>query len=156
MGRNLKPPFSPFTYPITYKVGFWYFRSLCIRDMFSNKTYQNFCDKRLVRPGGRYPIWHRSQTISYKTKFLQRDNIYLVHLKYNITYQNMGGETKVRPICMPWKALNGKKVTKQITWMSFLQNRSACFKEERLPITYYNFHHKSLVRTKKIDKDLNP
>ena len=41
--------------------------------------------------------------------------------------------------------------------MNFLQNRKVCFKEKGLPITYYNFHHKSLVRPKsKIEKDLNP
>ena len=27
--------------------------------------------------------------------------------------------------------------------MSFLQNRQVCFKEESLPITYHNFHHKA-------------
>ena len=32
--------------------------------------------------------------------------------------------------------------------MSFLQNRDVCFNQESLPITYYNFHHKSLVRPK--------
>ena len=32
--------------------------------------------------------------------------------------------------------------------MSFLQNRDVCFNQESLPITYYNFHHKSLVRHK--------
>ena len=32
--------------------------------------------------------------------------------------------------------------------MSFLQNREICFKKERLPITYHNFNHKSLVRLK--------
>ena len=58
---------------------------------------------------------------------------------------------------MPSKSLNGKKVTLQLTWMSFLQNRKFCFKEESLSITYHNFRHKSLVRTNsKIDKDLNP
>ena len=41
--------------------------------------------------------------------------------------------------------------------MSFLQNREVCFKEETLPITYHNFHHKNLLRPKsKIDKNLNP
>ena len=32
--------------------------------------------------------------------------------------------------------------------MSFLQNREVCFNQESLPITYHNFHHKSLVRPK--------
>ena len=31
--------------------------------------------------------------------------------------------------------------------MSFLQNRDVCFSQESLPITYYNFHQKSLVRS---------
>ena len=80
-GLNLKCPFSPFTYPITYKVGFWHFRSSCIRDTVSDKTYQNFGDKKLVRPGSKYPILQRPQPISYKTKFSQRDNIYLADFK---------------------------------------------------------------------------
>ena len=67
-------------------------------------TYHNFCHKSLVRPKSKSPNWQRSQTISYKTKFSRRDNIYLVDLKYNITYQNIWGKTKVRPIFMPWKA----------------------------------------------------
>ena len=32
--------------------------------------------------------------------------------------------------------------------MSFLQNCDVCFNQESLPITYYNFHHKCLVRPK--------
>ena len=32
--------------------------------------------------------------------------------------------------------------------MSFLQNREVCFNQEKLPITYHNFCHKSLVRPK--------
>ena len=92
---NWKYPFSPFTYPVTYKVGFWYFKSLCNRSTVSNKTYQYFCNKRLVRPGSKYPNWQRSQLTSYKAKFSQIDNTYLVDLKYNITYQNIQG--KLRP-----------------------------------------------------------
>ena len=30
---------------------FWYFKSLCNKDTVSNKNYQYFRDKRLVRPG---------------------------------------------------------------------------------------------------------
>ena len=122
--------------------------SLCNRDTVSNKTYKNFRNKRLVRPGSKYPIWQRSQPISYKVKFSQRNNIYLADLKYNITYQNVFGETKVRPIFIPRNAWNGKKVTLQLTWMSFTQNREVCFIQESLPITYHNFHHKILVRLK--------
>ena len=39
--------------------------------------------------------------------------------------------------------------------MNFLQNREVCFNQESLPITYHNFHHKSLVDPKvnhQIDK----
>ena len=104
LGLNWKCPFSPFTYPITYKVGFLYFRSLCIRDTVSNKTYQNFLDKRLLRPGSKSPIWQRSQPICCKAKFSQRDKIYLADLKYNITYENIRGKTKVKPIFIPWNA----------------------------------------------------
>ena len=58
--------------------------------------------KRLVRLGSKCPNWQRSQPISYKAKFSQRYNIYLVDLKRNITYQNIRGESKVRPIFIPW------------------------------------------------------
>ena len=41
--------------------------------------------------------------------------------------------------------------------MSFIQKCNICFKEESLPLTYHNLHHKSLVRPKdKIDNNLNP
>ena len=90
MGLNWQCPFSPFICPITYRVGFWYFRKFYIRDFVSNKTCQNFCDKSLIIPGRKYPILQRSQPISYKAKlFSQRDNVYLVDFKYNITYQNI-------------------------------------------------------------------
>ena len=46
------------------------------------------------------------------------------------------------------KCLKWQKVTLQLTWMSFLQNFKVCFNQERLPITYHNFRHKSLVRPK--------
>ena len=38
---------------------------------------------------------------SYKANFSQRDNTYLVDLKYNIINQNTRGKTKVRPIFIP-------------------------------------------------------
>ena len=109
-GLNSKCPFLSFTYPITYKVDFWYFKSLCNRDRVSNRTCQNFRDKRLVRQGSKCPNWQRSQPISYKAKFSQRYNIYLVDLKCNITYQNIRGKTKVKPVFIPWNAWNGKKL----------------------------------------------
>ena len=37
-----------------------------------------------------------------------------------------------------------------------MEKRKICFKEESLPITYHNFHSKSLVTPKsKIDNDPN-
>ena len=84
MGLNWKYSFLHISNAIIYKVEFWYFKSLCNRHTVSNKTYQNFRDKRLVRPGSKCPNWQRSQPISYKAKFSQRYNIYLVgkfHIK---------------------------------------------------------------------------
>ena len=110
MGLNWKCPISPFTYPITYRVEFWYFKSLCNWHTVSNRTYQNFRDKRLVRPGSKFPNWQSSQPIRCKTKFSQKDNIYLLDLKYNTTYQNIWVKTKVRPVFTPWNA-HSRKVT---------------------------------------------
>ena len=72
--------------------------------MVSNIIYQNFLEKRLIRPGSKYPNWQRPQPINYKTKFSQRDNIYLVDQKDNKTYQNIQGETNIRPVFIPWNA----------------------------------------------------
>ena len=60
-------------------------------------TYRNFRRKSLVRPKSKSLNWQASQPKSYKTKFSRRDNIYLVDQKYNRTYQNIRGETKVKP-----------------------------------------------------------
>ena len=138
MGLNWKCPFLPFTYSITYRVECWYFKCLCNTNTAWNRTYLNFCDKSLVRPGSKYPNWQKSQPTSCKAKFSLRDNVYLVDLKYNISYQNIRGKTKVIPISIWWNALNGKKVTLQLTWMSFLQNLEDYFNRERLPISYQN------------------
>ena len=92
MSLNWKCSVLPFTYLIIYKLEFWYFKTLCNWDTVSNRTYQNFRDKRLVRPGSKCPNWERPKPISYKAKFSQRDNIYLVDLKYNINYQNIWGK----------------------------------------------------------------
>ena len=59
-----------------------YFKSLCNKDTVSNKTYQNFCDKRLIRPGVNTQI--EDEPTSYKAKFSQSGNIYLLGHKYNI------------------------------------------------------------------------
>ena len=63
---------------------------------------QSSSHNSLARLKGKSPNLQRSHPISYKAKFSQRDNIYLVDYKYNITYQNIGGKTKVRPIFIPW------------------------------------------------------
>ena len=97
-GAKLKIPIFSLFLPHNLEVGFWYFKSLCNRDSVSNKTCQNFHDKRLVRPRSKSPNWQRSQPISYKAKFWQGYNIYLIHHKYNITYQNTRGETEVGPL----------------------------------------------------------
>ena len=123
-------------------------REVCFNQEILPITYHNFRQKSQIRPKIKSPNWQGSQSISYKTKFSQRDNIYLVDLKCNKTFQNIWGKTKVRPTFMPWKAWNGKKVTEQLTWMSSIQNRDVCFNQESLTITHYNFHHKSLVRPK--------
>ena len=122
---------------------------VCFNQESLSITYHNFRHKSLVIPKSKSPNWQGSQPISYKAKFWQRDNIYLLDLKYNITHQNIRGKTKVRPIFMSWNAYR-KKVTKQLTWMGFLQNLKVYFNQESLPITDHNFCHQSLVRPKSI------
>ena len=108
-------------------------------------TCRNFHHKSLVRPKSKSPNWHGSQPISYKAKFSQGDNTYLADLKYNITYQNIRGKTKFRPIFIPCNAYS-KKVIQQLTWMCFLRNLKVYFNQKSLPITYHNLRHQSLVR----------
>ena len=47
---------------------------------------------------------------SYKVKFSQRDNIYLVDLKYNITYQNIWGEPRSDQLLYHYMAKMTKKL----------------------------------------------
>ena len=77
---------------------------VCFKQESLPTTYRNFRQKSLVKPKSKSLNWQVFQPISYKAKFSQRDNIYLVDLKYNITYQNIRGKTKVRPIFIPWNA----------------------------------------------------
>ena len=51
-------------------------------------TDRNFRHKSLVRPKSKFPNWQGSLPISFKAKLLQRNNIYLVDQKCNITCQN--------------------------------------------------------------------
>ena len=101
LGTKLKYPFLPFTYPITHKVGFWYFESLRNKNNVSNKTYRYFRYRSLVRPGSKSPNSQGPHPISCNAKYSRRDNIYLVDLKSKITYQNIRWGTKVRAIFIP-------------------------------------------------------
>ena len=148
LGTKLKCPFSPFTYLITCKVGFWYFEGLRDKNTVSNKTYQYFRYRRLVRPGSKSPNWQGSQPISCNEKYSCRDNIYLVDLRSKITYQNIRGELKSERFLYHKMPKMTKKVTLELTWMTFLQNVEVCFNQERLTITYQNLRRKSLVRLK--------
>ena len=148
MGLNWKCPFSTFTYPITYKVGFWYFESLCKRNAVSCKTYQYFRDKMLVRPWSKYPNWQRSQPISGKAKYSHRNNIYLEDHETKITYQNIRGKLRSDRFLYHEMLTIGKKFPYNLHGWAFYKNCKVCFNQERLPITYRNFRHKSLVRPK--------
>ena len=64
-------------------------RKVCFNQERLPITYHIFRYKRLVRPKSKSRNWQGSQPLNYKAKFSQRDNIYLVDLKYNITYQNI-------------------------------------------------------------------
>ena len=120
-------------------------REVCFNQERLSITYHSIRHESLVRSKSKSPNWQGSQPISYKTKFSQRDKIYHVDLKYNINYQYIRAKTKVRPIFYATKSL---KWPKSYVRKSFLQNHDVSFNQESLPITYYNFHHKNLVRPK--------
>ena len=123
-------------------------REVCFNQEKLPITYHNFCHKSLVRPKSKSPNWQGSQPITYKAKFSHRNYIYLVHQKYNITYQNIRGNLRSdRFECYEMPKMK-KKIVLQLTWMTFLQNCEICFNQVSLPITYHNFHHKRLVRPK--------
>ena len=65
-------------------MGFLQNRKVCFNQKRLPIPYHNFCHKSLFRPKGKYLNLQIFQTISCKTKFSYRDNIYLVDLKYNI------------------------------------------------------------------------
>ena len=124
-------------------------REVCFNQERLPITYHNFRHKSLVRPKSKSPNWQGSQPISYKTKFSQRNNVYLVDLKYNITYQNIHGKAKVRPIFMSWKEKMTKKLPKNLHGRAFSKIAKFVLRK-KVSIA-------SLVRPKsKIDKDLNP
>ena len=115
-------------------------------------TYRNFCHKSLLRLKSKFLNWQGSQPTRYKVKLS-------LNQKYNRTYENIPGETKVRPIFIPWNALNGKQVTLQLTWMTFLQNREVFLTKKgyqwltRISATKVWL---DLKVNAQIDKDLNP
>ena len=52
-----------------YKANFSHEDQMHLQDYKKKKkSYQNFHDKRLARPGSKYLIWQRTQAISYKAK----------------------------------------------------------------------------------------
>ena len=71
------------------------------------------------QPKSKFPDWQGSEPISYKTKFSQRDNTYLVDLKYNITYQNIRRKTKARLFFMPEKPKLAKKLLNKLQGWAF-------------------------------------
>ena len=64
-------------------------------------TYYNFHHKNLVRPKIKSPNWQGSQRVSYKTNFSQKESMYLIHIKFKMTYQNNQGEILVRSFLRP-------------------------------------------------------
>ena len=54
-------------------------------------TYHNFRHQSLVRPKSKSPNWQESQ----------KDKIHSEDHKHDITYQNILGKTKVRPLFTP-------------------------------------------------------
>ena len=110
-------------------------------------TYRNFHHKSLVRLKSKSRNWQGSQPISYKAKLCQKDDINLADQKYNISYQNIWEKLTSTDFyaikCLTWQK------SYLTTYMDELSTKSrSCFNQERLPITYRNFHHKSLVRLK--------
>ena len=98
LGLNWKCPLLPFNYPQHLQSRVLVISKVHVIGLrFQIKLNQNFCEKRLIRPGSKYPNWQRSQPISYKAKFSQRDNVYLVYLKYNITYHERPKMAKKLP-----------------------------------------------------------
>ena len=126
---KLKMPIFTLYLPNNLQSRVLVFQSLCIRDTISNKTYQNFREKRLFKPWGKYQIWQISQTISYKAMFSQRDNIYLVDPKYNITYQISRWKLSSDLFLYQEMPKMENKVTLQLTWTNFTQNREVCLNQ---------------------------
>ena len=90
------------------------------------------------------PFWQRSQPISCKAKFPQRDSMYVVDFKYNIHYQNIWGGLRSYLFLCPEKPKMPRNLPNNLHGWAFYKIMT--FDQESLPITYYNFHHKSLVR----------
>ena len=63
-------------------------RDVCFNQESLPITYYDFHHKSLVRLKSKSPNWQRSQSISYKANFLQRETMHLLDVKFDITYQN--------------------------------------------------------------------
>ena len=82
-------------------------RKVCFNQERLPITYLNFRHKSLVRPKSKSPNGQGSQPISYQTKFSQKDKVYLVDLKYNVTYQNIRGQTNLYALkSLKWQKRN--------------------------------------------------
>ena len=107
-------------------------------------TNHNFYLESVIRPKSKSPNWQGSQGQSFtKRQYIPRRS------KTQHNLPKFLGKTNVRPIFISWNTQNDKKVFKQLTCMSFLQNHEVCSNQESLSVTYCNFHCKSLVKPKK-------
>ena len=61
---------------------------VCFNEESLPITYDNFRHKSLVRHKSKSPNWEGSQPIRYNANFSQKENMHLIDVKYNITYQN--------------------------------------------------------------------
>ena len=73
-------------------------RDVCFNQEILPITHYEFHHKSLARLKSKSPNWQRSQPISYKANFSQRETIHVLDVKFNITYQNNQGEIQVRPL----------------------------------------------------------
>ena len=94
-------------------------RKVCFNQESLPITYHDFRHKNLVRPKNKYENWQISQPISYQTRFSQRDNIYLVDLKCNTTYQNVLGKLRLDQFLCPKKPQMAKMLPYNLNGWAF-------------------------------------
>ena len=59
-----------------------------------------------------------------------------------------GGKLSSDQFLYPEMSQMGKKLPNHLHGRAFYKITKVCFNQESLPITFHNFHHKSLVRPK--------